>query len=159
MGRIICIGASYGGLATAKSLSNKLPEGWELSLIDPTSEFVYHIGLVRGIVSEDYAKRLFFSLEAFLDKRPNITHVRELVETVDPKEKAVKLKNGSTLAYDYLVVASGSTSSIPWKAKDEWTDPSTRIKEYLAETTQAIKEADTIVVSGGGALSSRKQRS
>jgi NADH dehydrogenase FAD-containing subunit len=156
MGRIICIGASYGGLATAKSLSNKLPEGWELVLIDPTSEFVYHIGLVRGIVSEDYAKRLFFPLEAFFSKRPKITHVRELVESVDPKEKAVKLKNGSTLTYDHLVVASGSTSSIPWKARDEWADTSTRIKQYLVETTQAIKEAETIVVSGGGAFSSRR---
>eukprot|EP00057_Strongylocentrotus_purpuratus_P001259 XP_001197537.2 PREDICTED: apoptosis-inducing factor 2 [Strongylocentrotus purpuratus] len=74
---------------------------------------------------------------------------RGKVVQIDPPEKTVSLEDGSTISYDYLVIATGSSNPFPGKITND-----TSIQECHAlykEASEKVKAAQRITVIGGGA--------
>jgi NADH dehydrogenase FAD-containing subunit len=165
---IVVIGASFGGLQLVKDLSAQLPAHFHITVIDPRSEFTWTIALPRGIVQPEFADKSFFPLTKFFSHYPNAKHVQGYVESIDPASKEVRLRDGQSINYEYLVIASGASSASPWKGNPQDTNPDASWRASLKESAEAIKvsrnslrrtrvtfelqNASTVVIGGAGPI-------
>ena len=102
--QVVVAGGGSAGITVAAQLLNK-PNAPEVAIIDPSEKHYYQplwtlVG--AGIFPKEQSERN----EA--DYIPaGATWVKESINGSDPDNNAVKLANGETITYDYLVVALG----------------------------------------------------
>jgi len=106
MKRIAILGAGTAGTLMANKLVKRLPEGWQVSVFDQDDVHVYQPGLLFvpfGSYRED---------EIVKKRRPLFDRRVELrvgpVERVDAEAKVVVLGSGERVAFDVLILATGS---------------------------------------------------
>jgi sulfide:quinone oxidoreductase len=108
MPRIVIIGAGTGGTLVANRLSRGLDsQETEIVVIDRDDRHLYQPGLLFVPFGLEEPERIVRSRRQQL--RRGIEFRLATVERVDLAEDAVHLDDGSTLAYDVLVIASGAT--------------------------------------------------
>lgn len=112
--RVIIVGGGFGGLAAARSLA-KLPV--EVLLLDKVNHHLFQPLLYQvataGLSPADIAAPLRSLLRSFENVEVRLGEVTE----VDPSRNQICIY-GQTLAYDYLVLATGSTHS--YFQRPEW---------------------------------------
>ncbi len=103
--RVAIVGGGTGGVAVAAALRRALPADDAIVLIEPGAVHHYQPGLtlVGGGV---------WPLERTQRPRaesipPGVTWVRECATAIDPAHNRVRLADGGTVGYDWLVVAVG----------------------------------------------------
>ncbi|MCV3270166.1 FAD-dependent oxidoreductase [Roseobacter sinensis] len=102
--RIVIIGAGAAGTALANRLVKRL-DGVQITLIDPRCEHLDQPGLTLVATSLKPAHYLQSQTARWL---PNgIEWLPERVAAIDAERKAVATESGTTLEYDWLVVAPG----------------------------------------------------
>jgi sulfide dehydrogenase [flavocytochrome c] flavoprotein chain len=103
-GRVVVIGAGYGGATAAKYTKLWAPD-IDVTVIERDSEFVSCplSNLVLGGNTE--LRELTFSFEGL--KRRGITVVRDNAIAVDAAKREVRLASGATLGYDRLIMSPG----------------------------------------------------
>jgi sulfide:quinone oxidoreductase len=102
--QVVIVGGGSAGLAVASQLRNQ-PEPPEVAIIDPAEKHYYQ-PLWTLIGAGVFPKEESMREEAdFIP--PGATWLKEYVETFDPDNNALSLKNGDKVTYDYLVVAAG----------------------------------------------------
>ena len=105
IGRVVVVGAGYGGATAAKYLRLWSDGAVEVTLVEPNEAFIScpMSNLVLGgsktlaDVTVGYAG---------LDKH-GVKRVRDTVSAIDVDKKQVRLASGVTLPYDRLVVSPG----------------------------------------------------
>lgn len=105
MKRLLILGAGMAGTMMANKLRKRLSSNWSITVVDRDDMHVYQPGLLFlpfGIYRKEDILR---SRSSFLGE--GIEFVQAEVDTVDPGSKIVRLRDGSTLSYDLLVVATG----------------------------------------------------
>ncbi|HEY3436694.1 MAG TPA: FAD/NAD(P)-binding oxidoreductase, partial [Actinotalea sp.] len=108
MRRIVVLGAGTAGTMVVNKLRPRLPRGdWSITVVDPEPMHYYQPGFLY-LPFGMYRPR-----DVVRPRRPSITAgvdlVQASVDRVDPVEHVVHLEDGTTLAYDYLVIATGVT--------------------------------------------------
>jgi len=102
--RIVIVGGGAAGLTCASQLA-KLLDGASISVIDARKEHHYQPGytlVAAGIKDPSYV------LSQTADYIPSaVQWVKDSVAEIDPESKKVVTIGGKTLAYDYLIVATG----------------------------------------------------
>ncbi len=106
MKRLVILGAGTGGTTLANRMQRKLPEGLRITVVDPGRQHLYQPGLLflpfgardEAAMVRDRSRTL----------RPGIEWAQQAVEAVEPDQKRVRLAGGTTLPYDWLVIASGA---------------------------------------------------
>jgi len=104
--RIVVVGAGYAGLTATRTLSSKLKDSAQITLID---RHPYHTSMTQlhevaaGRVNEEICQ---YDLNKLVGRRKNVNLVTDEVTMVDKEAKKVETKNGS-YEYDYLLVALG----------------------------------------------------
>jgi len=110
--RIIIVGGGFGGLAAAKALRKARAE---IILIDRTNHHLFQPLLYQVATSVLAPGQIGFPIRAILQKQKNTTVIMGEVTAVDKKRKCVSLSDADrrnvSLAYDFLVVATGATHS------------------------------------------------
>jgi sulfide:quinone oxidoreductase len=111
MDRILILGGGVGGTLTAnllvKRLRRRLKTGEvTITVVDQTGQHVYQPGFMYIAMGGERAARLRRPERGLLDSR--VTLVVGEVERVDERSRTVELTDGQRLAYDYLVLATGS---------------------------------------------------
>jgi sulfide:quinone oxidoreductase len=111
MKRILILGGGVGGTLTANLLAKKLKgrmKAGEVSItvVDQTGQHVYQPGFMYIAMGGERAANLERPERGLLDGR--VTLVVGEVEKVDESTRTVHLANGERLAYDFLVLATGS---------------------------------------------------
>jgi len=103
-GRVVVIGAGYGGATAAKYIRRWAPD-IAVTVVERNSEFVSCplSNLVLGGNAD--IRDLTFSYEGL--KRHGITMVRDEAVAIDAEKREVRLAGGSVLAYDRLIVSPG----------------------------------------------------
>ena len=107
MKRIVILGAGTGGTMMANKLARGLPDdGWKITLLDQDDVHVYQPGLL-------FLPFGMYRRDEILKRRKSLVDPRvELrlsgIERVAPDERKVYLRGGEKLAYDILLVATGS---------------------------------------------------
>jgi sulfide:quinone oxidoreductase len=122
MNKLLILGAGTAGTMVANRLNRLLDmDDWQITLVDPDPVHYYqpdYIFIPFGIVSPKSATKI---KRDYLP--PAIKLMQSKVEIIEPDQNQVRLENGTTLKYDYLIIATGSDihpEETPGLAEDEW---------------------------------------
>jgi len=161
--RVVIIGGGFGGMTLANKLDHRL---FQVVLID---KFNYHQfqPLLYQVASAGLdAASISFSFRKMFNKKKDFYFRLAEVKAVVTDEKRIETSIGS-LAYDYLVIAAGTTTNffgndelkkaaLPMKTVEDALTVRNRLLVNLEEaldTTDPIKRQGllNIVIVGGGA--------
>ncbi|NEQ98994.1 MAG: NAD(P)/FAD-dependent oxidoreductase [Cyanothece sp. SIO2G6] len=160
---VVIVGGGFGGLYTAKSLKGK---NVQVTLIDKRNFHLFQPLLYQVATGGLSAGDISSPLRAVLREQQNVQVLMGEVIGLDPDSQHIELKDGETIAYDSLIVATGVKHH--YFGKEHWADiaPGIKTVEDALEMRRRIflafeaaeKEADpqrrkalqTFVVVGGG---------
>lgn len=160
---VVIVGAGFAGLAAAKALAGSAVH---VTIIDQNNYHLFVPLLYQVATAALSPADIAEPIRHILGRDRNVEVVLGEVTHVDAQARSVRLTDGTTVAYDRLVVASGSTST--YFGHDEWAPFAPSLKSVedarairtrllrgfeLAERTGDPAERDrlmTIVVVGGG---------
>lgn len=165
--RIVIIGAGFGGLYAAQTLVNKPVD---VLLIDRQNFHTFTPLLYQVATCGLDPSEIAYPVRQIFYDKPNVSFLMASVVEINPDERYVTVKLNDTTqreAYDYLIVAAGSTTN--YFGKEEWSEYSfglksltdaVRLRNHVLKLFEraawaedaAYREAlTTMVVVGGGA--------
>lgn len=106
MAHIVIIGAGTGGLPAAYELRDALGTDHEITLINASESFQFVPSNPWVAVGWRLREDVTFPLRQHLERK-GIGFIAEPVEDIDAEENRLRLAGGSTVEYDYLVLATG----------------------------------------------------
>ncbi|GAB1214357.1 hypothetical protein ATERTT37_003519 [Aspergillus terreus] len=157
--RIVIIGASYAGIGLAQSLLKTIPN-INVVIINPSDMFFFNIASPRIL-----AKPTAFKSDQYLLPIVKVfahapagafEFIQGHAVDINPGSKIVVVANKGNIAFDYLVIASGSSTAsstahgstlVPFKPTGE--------KDLEASINAAQREiagAKSVVIGGAGAV-------
>jgi NADH dehydrogenase len=161
---VVIIGAGFGGLAAAQRLANR---SVEVTLIDRRNHHVFQPLLYQVATAALSPADIAGPIRAIFARARNVRVLLDDVIGVDPAAKLVRLAGGQPLAFDRLIIATGSRHS--YFGNDGWASHASGLKsiedalairrKVLLALERAETETDpgrrrallTFVVIGGGA--------
>jgi NADH dehydrogenase len=161
--RVVILGGGFGGLAAARALKHAPVR---VTLLDRNNHQVFQPLLYQVATSGLEMSDVGFPLRTALRRHPNVDVLMAEAESIDPSSRTVGLTDGNTLAYDYLIVATGAQADYLDHA--EWSTHAPSLKSLadamairsrvLTAFERAEEEHDpgvqraylTFVVVGGG---------
>lgn len=122
MKRLLILGAGTAGTMVANRLAHELDSDWRITIVDMDETHYYQPGFLF-IPFGIYAKA-----DVMKPKRdflpPRVEVVISPIDVIEPDNNQVRLgKDGRTLPYDYLIIATGSRivpDETPGLHEDEW---------------------------------------
>lgn len=137
MKRVVVIGGGFAGSCVAQ----KLEKDFSVTLIDSKNFFEFTPGVLRTIVFPEHMKKIQVLHEHYLHKTKVVVGCISKVF-----EKEVEVDGKKRIGFDYLVIASGSKYTLPFK---DWTVVATRAK-HLRESYDGLCKAKKVLIIGGG---------
>ena len=138
-----------GGIAGAQAAS--LLKGMDVTIIAGESYLPYYRMRIGEIISgKDPQTLLMHPSSWYEDKGIRIIHGR--AERIDASACRIELSDGSSLDYDYAIIATGSearTLSLPGGRKESFV---LRSADDAISLRRALSSADSFAVIGGGLL-------
>ncbi|HJT61752.1 MAG TPA: NAD(P)/FAD-dependent oxidoreductase [Burkholderiales bacterium] len=162
--RVLILGCGFGGLWAAQAL-RKAPV--QVTVLDRTNHHLFSPLLYQVATAGLSAPSVAGPIRHILADQRNTTVLMGEARSIDVDKKSVLLEDGSRIAYDYLIVATGSTHS--YFGHDEWAPLAPGLKtledaleirrRVLLAFERAEREADpakraawlTFAVIGAGA--------
>jgi sulfide:quinone oxidoreductase len=139
MQRILILGAGTAGTMMANRLVKVLPASWRVTVLDRDDEHVYQPGLLFlpfGMYRDDELTR---PRHRTVDPRVELRLAE--IDRIDPAARTVSLLGGERIAYDWLIVATGSRilpESTPGLTGVGWRD--TAFDFYTLDGARALRE-------------------
>jgi sulfide:quinone oxidoreductase len=122
MKNLVVLGAGTAGTMAVNKLHDKLdPAEWAITVVDQDDQHLYQPGLLLlpfGVYTPD---ELVKSRQRFIPD--GVQLVLSQIDRVDAAARRVWLTDGSTLNYDYLVIATGTSprpDQTPGMTGSEW---------------------------------------
>ena len=110
MRRLLIIGAGTGGTIMANKMRKELsPEEWSITVVDKSMTHFYQPGFL--FIPFGYYTRKNIEKPVRTLFKDNINIINNEVAKITPDENMVLLKDGTTLAYDILIIATGTRIS------------------------------------------------
>ena len=103
--KILILGAGFGGLELATTLSDEFGDEHEVTLIDRSEGFVFGFSKLDVLFAKSTPSSVFHPYRD-IDK-PGLTFVRATIDSIDPEAKRVETDSGP-FEGDILVVALGA---------------------------------------------------
>jgi NADH dehydrogenase len=114
----VIIGAGFGGLNAAKSLKNV---DVDVTIIDRRNFHLFQPLLYQVASAALNPSDIAYPIRSVFRRQQNVRRVvMGSVEGIDLERRRVKLDEGGTVQFDYLVVASGATHS--YFGNDQWSE-------------------------------------
>ncbi|WP_228821626.1 NAD(P)/FAD-dependent oxidoreductase [Nocardia cyriacigeorgica] len=144
--KVVVVGGGYAGALAANRL--RVRPGLDITLVNPRARFVDRVRLHQFVAGTGEAEVDYGTLLA-----DEVRLVVDRATLIDTAAHQVELESGSTLDYDYLVYAVGSTAtmpSVPGAAEFAFSlaefEPAQRLRARLDEVPL---DAPITVVGGG----------
>jgi sulfide:quinone oxidoreductase len=140
MQRILILGAGTAGTMMANRLVKVLPASWRVTVLDRDDEHVYQPGLLFlpfGMYRDDELTR---PRHRTVDPRVELRLAE--IDRIDPAARTVSLLGGERIAYDWLIVATGSRilpESTPGLTGPGWHDTASDF--YTLDGARALRAA------------------
>lgn len=110
-GKIVIVGGGAGGIMAAARLSRALSNP-DITLIAPNEIHIYQPGQVFVAAGEMTTEDLLKKNKELIPS--NVKWIKDEVKTFDPDNNKVVTRDGTEVAYDYLVVATGLQYHYEW---------------------------------------------
>ena len=164
MPHVIIIGCGFGGLAAARELAGA---DLRITMIDRSNHHLFQPLLYQVATAGLSAPAISAPIRNILSGQRNVTTLMADVTAIDVAARSLTLEDGTTMAYDHLIVAAGSTHS--YFGRDDWAALAPGLKtledafeirrRVLMAFEHAERETDvrrrqewlTFTVIGGGA--------
>ncbi|WP_083469297.1 NAD(P)/FAD-dependent oxidoreductase [Methylobacterium variabile] len=162
--RVVIVGGGFGGLTTARGLGGA--EGIAVTLIDRRNHHLFQPLLYQVATAVIAPGEIAEPIRAILRRDRNVHVLMGEVEGVDTQGRTVRLRDGTRIPYDTLVLATGATHS--YFGHPEWEryapglktlDDARRIRARVLLAFEAAEREDdpaarerlmTFAVIGGG---------
>lgn len=146
--RVIVVGGGYAGVMAANRLRSR--DDVHVTLVNPRPRFVERIRLHQ--LAADAGSAAVAEFGAVLN--PDVELVVDSVERIDAAARQLALASGTTLHYDYLVYAVGSTGAAPAGVPGavEFAYPLAELEQAqrLRSRLADVAAIAPVVVIGGG---------
>lgn len=160
---VVVVGAGFGGLELTRALSGAPVR---ITMIDKRNHHLFQPLLYQVATTSLATSEVAWPIRHLLRSRKDVTTLLGTVTGVDRAGKRVLLEDGSTVAYDTLVLATGARHA--YFGHDEWEpfapglktleDATAIRRRILLAFEQAEREPDpakrdallTLVIVGGG---------
>jgi NADH:ubiquinone reductase (H+-translocating) len=162
--RVLILGGGFGGLYAAQALRHA---PLEVTLLDRRNFHLFQPLLYQVATGSLSPGEIAAPLRSVLSKQKNTRVLLGEATDIDPSRKQVVLKDGGTVNYDWLIVATGSQSAYfghnewrEWAPSLKGVEEATMIRHKIllafeaAERTHDPEERTawlTFVIVGGGA--------
>jgi len=163
--RVVIIGAGFGGLAVARGLAHS---GATVTIVDRQNHHVFQPLLYQVATAGLSPADIAAPIRSIVKRQKETRVLLAEVTGVNADQQRVLLSDGTTLDYDFLVIATGARHG--YFGRDEWAehapgiktlDDATRVRRNIllamerAETIrqESLPDRDeylTFVVVGGG---------
>ncbi|KAL1901030.1 hypothetical protein Sste5346_002095 [Sporothrix stenoceras] len=149
---VLVVGGSFAGYQLMARLTETLPTGWQAVLVEKNSHFNWSFAFPRFAVVPGHERTAFMAYAKILAKgaEQGIARFVQGQAVSVTADKKVLLASGEAVAYDILVVATGSQQRPPAKLLGS-TEKDTACSE-LQLLQDRIRRARTVAVVGGGAV-------
>ncbi len=104
--RVVVLGGGVGGTLAANLLDKELGSDVSVTVVDPTGMHLYQPGFLYVALGEANGRWLSRDERTLL--RPGVDLAIERAIRVHPEAGTVQLERGGSLAWDYLVLATGA---------------------------------------------------
>ncbi|MGB0970238.1 MAG: NAD(P)/FAD-dependent oxidoreductase [Mycobacterium sp.] len=143
---VVVIGGGYAGAVAANRLCSR-PDV-RVTLVNPRPSFVERIRLHQLVADNDDAAIDYASL-----LNPAVRLVVDRVRQIDAAAQRISLDSGTTMAYDYVIYAVGSTSAVPAvPGAAQYALPAAEFEDaqrLRARVAELAPQASIVVVGGG----------
>jgi sulfide:quinone oxidoreductase len=109
--KVLVLGANFGGMTAALKVKHDLRGDVDVTVVAPSERFLFTPSLIWLPFGKRVAEDITFPVEPTLVHH-DIDFVRAAATGIDPVAHAVSTDDGQTLAYDYLVVATGYRNNL-----------------------------------------------
>ena len=106
MAHIVVMGAGTGGMPCAYELRDKLGREHKVTLVNAAEAFQFVPSNPWIAVGWRTAEDTTFPIRPYVEKR-GLEFVAKAVSKIDPEANTLTMQDGSTITYDYLVIATG----------------------------------------------------
>ncbi|MDO8902975.1 NAD(P)/FAD-dependent oxidoreductase [Hydrogenophaga sp.] len=117
--KVVVVGGGYGGATAAKYVRMFSDQSIEVTLIEPNASFV-SCPISNLVIGGHKTMADITTPYDNLSRRHGVKLVRDMVASIDPAKRTVKLASGGELSYDRLIVSPGidfMMDSMPGMAK------------------------------------------
>lgn len=121
--KIIIVGGGFGGLQAAKALANK---SVQVTLIDKKNHHTFQPLLYQVATAVLSPGEIASPIRRILHRSKNIEVILGEVVDIDKQNQTVKLHDGSTISFDYLILAAGARHS--YFGHDDWENNAPGLK-------------------------------
>jgi len=143
--KVIIVGGGFAGIEAAKYLGRKAPTA-QVLLIDRLSyttfqPLLYQVAL--GVLSPSDITR---PIRSVLSRYPNVEVLMQEVQSIDRTSRSITLSDSTRLEFDYLMLATGSTTS--YFGNDSWSGVAPSLKsipdavEVRSRVLRTFEEAE-----------------
>lgn len=142
--RVVIIGGGIAGTTAARELSKaKVPVA--ISLVEPREYFEVPYAQLRGLTDPDgFAREI---RKPLIELLPDVTIIKG--KAAGFNDDAVSLEDGTSISYDWLILATGSSfGQWPFLKGNEIT-VAEREASFL-ETGMEMANANSVLIIGGG---------
>jgi NADH dehydrogenase len=129
--RVVIVGAGFAGLHAAKALRH-LPV--DVTVVDRRNHHIFQPLLYQVALAVLSPADIAQPIRTILRRQSNTQVLMDEVTGIDVQQRQIALKSGSTLPYDYLVLATGATHS--YFGREDWAP--------LAPGLKSIEDATEI---------------
>jgi len=161
--KVVVVGAGFGGLELTRALAGVAVR---ITMIDKRNHHLFQPLLYQVATTSLATSEIAWPIRHLLRRRKDVTTLLGNVTGVDRAGKRVLLEDGSSIAYDTLVLATGARHA--YFGHDEWEpfapglktleDATTIRRRILLAFEQAERETDparrqallTLAIVGGG---------
>ncbi len=121
--KVVVIGAGFGGLEAAKALRRSPVD---VTVIDRENHHLFQPLLYQVATASLSPGDIAEPIRAVLQRYPNVDTLLGEVVGVDLDDKRVRLRDGDSVAYDYLVIAAGARTN--YFGHPEWSAHASGLK-------------------------------
>ena len=158
--QIAIIGASFGGIPTAHGLlKDVIPQleangkqKYKVIMISPSSKFFWKIGAPRTIVNPKAlpTEKVLVSIEDGFKSysKDKYEFVQAYVNLIDAAAQTLQTSLSTSIHYDSLVIASGTSFESPLWHLSNGSEP---LVAALKDIHERLPKASSVLVVGGGA--------
>lgn len=138
--KLVVVGGGYVGFEVAKALDSHA----EVTLIEQREAFVHPPAAIRALVDQSLLEQIVLPYDNLLSHGRVI---RARVDQVGPD--GVTLADGTEIAADWIVVATGSSYAAPFKPAGE------TVQDFLVASRKVsadLRVAQSVAIVGAGAV-------